>query len=180
MTDYTTFLGFLDPEADRSVLLDGRGARKTEILFVESITNRAKEAGYEPIYSLRETEKDGKPSAYLIYMNSVDETEAALKIVGSLAHWRRLCGLKWFVEGSEQMGHEGLSQWREDMKLRDASLAKEKLILATKAGSVPAAKELLKESSKKAVGRPAKDKERDHRDQQIVSLHKEVFGAKKK
>lgn len=178
MIDYTTYLGFLDPEADRSVLLDGRGARKTETLFAESITNRAKEAGYEAIYSLRETEKDGKPSAYLIYMHSIDETDAALKLVGSLAHWRRLCGLKWFMEGSEVMGHEGLVQWREDMKLRDASMAKDKLVQAAKAGSVPAATTLLKESTKKSVGRPSKQK--DERNEKVLSLHKEIFGTKKK
>lgn len=175
--DYAHYRGFLDPAMDRSLLIDARGARKTETLFVESITNRAKEAGYEAIYSLRETEKDGKPSAYLIYMNSVDETDAALKLVGSLAHWRRLCGLKWFVEGSEVMGHEGLVQWREDMKMRDASLAKDKLIQATKAGSVPAATQLLKESTKKSVGRPGKQK--DERNEKVLSLHKEIFGTKK-
>jgi hypothetical protein len=176
--NYSLFLGFLDEAADRSLLLDSRGARKTETLFVESITNRAKEAGYEPLYSLRETEKDGKPSAYLIYMNSVDETEAALKLVGSLAHWRRLCGLKWFVEGSEAMGHEGLIQWRDDMKLRDASRAKEQLMLAATAGSVPAATTLLKESTKKAVGRPARQK--DPKQEQILSLHKAIMNKERK
>lgn len=177
MINYKLYDGYLSPAADRDALLDKRGARKTEMLFAESISSRAKQDGYEPLYSLRETEKDGKPSAYLVYMNSVDETDAALKLVGSLAHWRRLCGLKWFMEGSEAMGHEGVIQWREDMKLRDASFAREKLMDAASGGSVPAATTILKESIKKTVGRPAKDK--DSANQRIVSLHKEVFGAKR-
>lgn len=177
MINYTKYLGFLDTGADRSVLLDARGARKTETLFVEAISHRSKEAGYEPLYCLRETEKDGKPSAYLIYMHSVDETEAALKLVGSLAHWRRLCGLKWFMDGSEEMGHEGIFQWREDMKARDATMAKEKLIQAAQGGSVPAATLLLKESTKKPVGRPGKEK--DPKQEQILSFHKSILNKKK-
>lgn len=175
--DYAAYQGFKDPEADMSVLLDSRGARKTETLFVESISNRAKDSGYEPLYALREHCKGEKPSAYQIYMASVDETDAALKLVGSMAHWRRLCGLKWFMEGSEVMGHEGLIQWRKDMQARDASRAKRQLMESAAAGNVSAQRELYNQATKKAPGRPAKAKD-DPKAKTIAAIHNEVFNKK--
>ena len=91
---YKTYEGFLNPEADRSVLKDKRGVIKTQSLFLESQQYKLK-AKYPPLYSLTEEEREGLPSAYQIYMNSSDEYEAAMKLVGSLRHWRRLCALDW-------------------------------------------------------------------------------------
>lgn len=174
MIKYNEYQGFKDSEEDMSVLLDARGARKTETLFLESISSRSKER-YEPLYTLREQEKQGLPSAYQIYMHSIDEADAALKLVGSLSHWRRLCSLKWFMEGAEQMGHEGLKQWREDMKARDATRAKSQLMAMAAAGNVPAARKLYEESTKKPVGRPKKDPEAERREDNVAQLHKQFF-----
>lgn len=173
--DYSLYRGFQDPEADQSVLLDDRQARKTETLFLESISSNSKKK-YEPIYTLREQEKQGLPSAYQIYMHSIDETDAALKLVGSLGHWRRLCGLKWFMEGAEQMGHEGLRQWREDMKARDLSTAKRQLMDQAAGGNVNAAKKLMDEANKGRVGRPKKeDPIKKEREDKIAQLHKKFI-----
>lgn len=50
--NYALFEGFKDPAADQSDLLDVRGVRKTETLFLESISTASK-ANYEPLYTLR-------------------------------------------------------------------------------------------------------------------------------
>lgn len=174
--NYNRYKGFQEEGSDQSVLLDARQARKTETLFLESISTRSKEK-YDPIYTLREQEKQGLPSAYQIYMHSVDESDAALKLVGSLSHWRRLCKLKWFMEGSEEMGHEGLRQWREDMKARDATTAKRQLMAQAAGGNVSAAKKLYDDSAKKPVGRPKKQQPEDtERDDKISQLHSRLFG----
>ena len=175
--DYKNYRGFLDPEADMLQLRDSRNVRKTETLFEETITKSSRER-YEPLYSLKEQEKRGKPSAYKIYINSTDETEAALKLVGSLAHWRRLCGLQWFFLGDEAMQHEGLVQWRKDMEARDRMVAKKQLQKMAEEGSVPAAKKLLDEAGGEGKrGRPAKTKGKaKEKDSKVSSLHKDIFG----
>jgi TPR repeat protein len=107
-------------------------------------------------------ERDGKQyySMYLVYMNCVDEYEAAMRIVGSQKHWRKLLGIKWFVEGIDLFSHEGLEQWREDMRARDESRAKELLHKAAEAGNVNAASKLLDKAKQaggvKGSGRPSK------------------------
>lgn len=174
--NYHKYQGFKDPSADQSVLLDSRQARKTETLFAESISYNSKQK-YTPLYTLREQEKDGLPSAYQIYMHSVDETDAALKLVGSLSHWRRLCGLKWFMEGAQEMGHEGLLQWREDMRARDATTAKSQLLDQAATGNVAAARKLYDEATKNKVGRPKKPEEKqDDNSSNIKQLHKSLLG----
>ena len=158
---YATFKGFLDSEADRSVLKDVRGVIKTQSLFLESQPYKMREK-YPPLYSLTEEEREGLPSAYQIYMHSTDEYEAAMKLVGSMRHWRRLCELDWFMEGIPEKMCEGLSQWREDMRLRDASAAKRNLMNAASNGDTSSARKLLDTSTPKAakapVGRPKQEK----------------------
>ena len=131
-------------------LKDKRGVQRTESLFHETIQPPVRKK-YDPIYSLRDYDHKGYPSAYQIYMDSVDEHEAALKLVGSLSHWRKLTGLKWFLEGRTECQFEGLIQWREDMKARDASEAKKVLQEQTKEKNVTAARALLAESKTKIV-----------------------------
>ena len=163
--DYTLYAGFLDPDADISVLKDSRGVIMTKSLFVEAQDWAVKKKGkIKPIYSLTEYEREGCPSAYQIYMNSVDEYEAAMKLVGSMRHWRKLCELDWFMNGIHDNAMcEGLLQWREDMRLRDSSRAKRQLVLAASEGDTASARKLLDTSTPKAekasVGRPKKPKE---------------------
>lgn len=140
---------------DMSIMKDKRGAHRTESLFVEVISPQSAET-YTPVYSLRDYDNKGYPSMYNIFMAATDEHEAALKLVGSLAHWRKLCKLKWFMEGRELAQFEGLRVWREDMLARDASTAKATLIEETEEGNVTAAKALYSlenENKKKLKGK---------------------------
>ncbi len=131
-------------------LKDKRGVQRTESLFHETIQPPIR-LKYEPVYSLRDYDHKGYPSAYVIYMDCVDEHEAALKLVGSLSHWRKLTSLKWFLEGRPECQFDGIIQWRADMKARDASEAKKVLQEQTKEKNVTAARALLAESKTKIV-----------------------------
>ena len=159
--DYSSFFGFSDPSADRCVLKDGRGVIKTRSLFLEAQPYKLREK-YPPLYSLTEEEREGLPSAYQIYMHSTDEYDAAMKLVGSLRHWRKLLDSEWFMEGIEGTMFEGLNQWREDMMLRDASRSKKQLQAAAAQGDTASARKLLDTATPKQqkapVGRPKEEK----------------------
>ena len=115
----------------------------------------------DALYTLksRDVQKDGKlyRSLYKIYMESIDEYEAALRFVGDMGHWRKLCSLQWFMDGAPQFSWEGLKQLREDMAYRDKSEAKKKLMEAVNQGNVNAAKVLYGETPKQAIGRKPKN-----------------------
>lgn len=180
MLNYAQYEGFSNSENDPSGLKDPRGLQRTSSLFRESITYEIKKKGkLKPIYNLGDTERDDLPSAYLIYMNSIDEYDAAIKIVGSLKHWRKLCKLKWFMEGIPGQ-HEGLESWREDMKLRDASIAKGVLLKAATSGKDSSAARKILDMSvdkpKRPVGRPKHpdqepENEEDKLDPELEKLH---------
>lgn len=174
--DYNTYEGFLSEEADTSPLLDSLGRYKTKGLFAEGITRDQILKGVVPLYTMRDKEKkfyaaDGSvhvlPSAYQIYMHSVDETEAALKLVGSLKHWRTLVRqhpdgsylCKWFMHPYDEKGCDGLLQWREDMRARDSMMAKRSLMKLAEEGNVAAAKavhQLGISEAKKTLNRNAR------------------------
>lgn len=158
--DYTKYLGFKDPNKDQAILKDGGGRFLTQALFLETYRH---ELSYKPIYTLNHVDKKTHlPSARLIYINSTDEYDAALKLVGNIDHWIRLTGknkegnyqCNWFMHGNEYF--EGVLRWREDMALRDDSFAK--MILREQAvlGNVSAAKALLEHNKgKSGAGRPS-------------------------
>lgn len=97
-----------------------------------------------------------------IYRNSVDEYDAAMKILGSYDHWKRMVrDCKWFTEGAPIMGstYTCLEDWREEMRLRDASTSKALLVQSAADGNVTAQRYLHETSTKsKGAGRPAKSK----------------------
>ncbi len=152
--EYKEYQGFLDETADRSVLLSKYQKPLTAALFAErskvweSVNKeREEESGTGPIYTLGEIEIDGLPSAYQIYMNSVDEYEAAMKLVGSLFHWQELCKTKWFMEA--------VTQWREHMALRDFSIAKKVVMKEAKGNDGASARKLL-DMANKVINPPVK------------------------
>lgn len=106
-----------------------------------SIEDRAK---HKPKFSISEQHitKKGKEykSLYQLYMSSTDEYDFASKHLGGLPIWNQLCATKWFSEGYRE--HRGLHAWREDLRLRDESRAKEALMLAVSEGDVSAARKL--------------------------------------
>lgn len=119
----------------------------------------------------RDKERDDREviSAYRIYMESVDEYDAAMRIVGSLEHWRKLCSLKWFMDGIPGRA-EGLKQWRKDMKARDASTAKKLLMAKASEGNVQAARYLHEVSTKNAKGKDSKETERKENSEVLALL----------
>ena len=108
---------------------------------------------YEPIYTLKLYDYQGLPSAYRIYMESVDEYAAAIKLVENMRNWRKLCACDWFMNGVPEIGHEGLVQWRKDMELRDKSLAKQQLKVRAEEGNVAAMTKLYSIGGVKNDGR---------------------------
>ena len=146
---YEAFMGYKNPEEDRAILLDARGAKRTQTLFVDVNTHKK----YTPLYTMRDQDHKGYFSAYQVYMNAINETDAALKLVGSLDHWNRLCELQWFMQGG--IGFTGIEQWRIDMKERDIMIAKENLLYNVKyRGDVSASRALIqlhKEETKKVT-----------------------------
>lgn len=149
---------------------------KTESLFYETLTG-AMAKKYDPVFTLKEFDYKGLPSMYRIYMDSTDEYDAAMKCLGSMAHWEKLCGLSWFVNGRDGI-HRGLNAWREDIKRRDASTAKKTLIEKAKSDDTSAARALLAYSEdRNSKGRPKKQKEKtqaipEHLQNHIVNFAK--------
>lgn len=109
--------------------------------------------GLDSVYTLKNEDivRAGKSftSFYKVYMQSPDEYEAALRLVGSMQHWRKLCQLAWFMDGDPVWGWEGLNQMRLDMSARDKSMAKIKLMEAMESGNVTAMRALYGESAPK-------------------------------
>jgi len=88
-------------------------------------------------------------SMYLIYMSCDSEYEAAIKLLGNFQHWTKLKRCTWFLPYVEE--------WNAEIVLREAALAKSKLITLTQAGNVTAARTLL--NTKQVVGaKPKKGK----------------------
>lgn len=130
------------------------GRLKTEGLFYELCQNKA--ARDECPFTIKEYDYKGRPSLYLLYMQCVDEWDFISKhLNGSTTHWEKLCETHWFMEGRPEHNFKGLRKWREDIRMRDESLAKSILMQEARDGNVTAAKALgdLSKGFKKA-GRP--------------------------
>ncbi len=157
MMDYSyhiNYLGFADPDKDRSILKDVQGRFRTNIFFEFNKTE-----GYVPLYTMREQEYKDLPSAYLIYMTSGSEYEAAMKLVGSWSHWQRLQKVKAFMHGvPESMQWRGIESWREEKELKDRAEAYNQLKVAAGSGNVQAQKIVFEGiKSRRKAGRPSKD-----------------------
>lgn len=154
---------------------DRRGALKTELLFQETIKADRLE-NYSPMFTLKEQDTD-LPSAYKIYMSSTDEYEAAMKLLGSMRHWRRLCGLKWFMEGIPMSGFDGIRSWRRDMELRDKSVSKKQLLDAAEAGVVSAQRAIYLSDTAAAKRLTKSEKRVDQTEKDRISNIREIFGG---
>ena len=93
-----------------------------------------------------------------------------------MRHWRKLCNLKWFMEGRIDRFFDGVKSWREDKKQKDISAAKALLHKAVNAGDIGATKKLLDVAigKKNPVGRPRKETGKPvdtHRMANITELH---------
>lgn len=97
-------------------------------------------------------------SAYQVFMDSVNEYEAAMRIVGDMNHWRKLIESDWFMNGDPSNGiYSGLKHWREDHAMKRESESLRQLTAAAESGNVQAAKYLNEMTGKKLSSRK-KDK----------------------
>ena len=150
------------------------GIQLTQGLFLEH-------GNQDAPYTLRDydIEKNGKTykSIAEIYRNSIDEYDAAMKIVESWAHWQKLLGLGWFVSGLETtQGYRftGLVDWRLEMQMRDESRSKQQLQELAETGNVSASRylnEMSRKGSTKAVGRPEKKPKQTKAGSQVTQLY---------
>lgn len=182
--NYTNFKGFA-PEGEFVGEISLK-PHMTSGLFIETCQPKTREA-FEPLYSLTAYEKEDKPSAYQIYMHSIDEYDAAIKLVGSLQHWRKLTESKWFMEGIPKKKFDGLVKWREDMLMRDASTAKRILMNAASVNNDTASARKLLDIAMNAgktrgPGRPVEPEkpnpEAGDKASRISDLHKQHLGSK--
>lgn len=90
---------------NKTKLKDKMGRHRTSSLFLE-----LNDDGLTPLYTLDEEHKDDLQSAYLIYMESATEYEAAQRLVGSWEHWKKLLRSKAVSEYIER--------WREEKEVR--------------------------------------------------------------
>ena len=96
-----------------------------------------------------------------VYREAVDEYDAAMALLGSWAHWQKLCKESWFLTGEVNGStFSGLNDWREEKEKANESAAKRVLLDAVADGDVQAAKYLdskvAKKESTKSAGRPEK------------------------
>lgn len=134
---------------------DPQGRRRTVSLFLETINFHTP---LEPIYTLREEEHKGKPSAKKIYLEQRDPSEyrAAMALVGSWEHWQKLLNSKAIFAY--------IKEWREELKVILKSEAIENMHTIAGQGNPTAAKWLADQGwdaepkqTKKGVGRPKKE-----------------------
>ena len=134
------------------MLYDNNGRLLVRAIFWETSTTERR-INIPPLYTLKVEPSSDLPSAYQIYMDSADEYEAAIKLVGNMKAWRALCKAGWFLTGWTEHGHEGLVQWRKDMEARDKSLAKIQLQAKAEGGNVAAMTKLYNIAPKKPDNR---------------------------
>lgn len=169
--DYKHYEGFASNGSDLTPLFDSQNRMKTKMLFLESFDKEFYDKGESPIYTLRNRTYKGLPSAYQIYMHSVDEYDAAIKLVGSMAHWRRLIQAPWFLNGTQIYGHEGLVTWRADKKAADESFAKNILRKEAAKGNVNAAKALTTPEPRTV---PSKRIEKLEKEKEVIDQVREL------
>ena len=97
-------------------------------------------------------------SVSALYRACDSEYEAAILIVESWEHWKKLCSLDWFVTGHETtagLRYQGLDAWKEEQELRKKSESETMLMGMIKEGNVTAAKFMFEQHGKQAIkGRP--------------------------
>lgn len=127
------------------------GSYLTKQLFFETaFTERDR-----VLYTLKDEDHQGYPSIRRLYLEMSDETEYkfASTYFGGWPHWKRLLGCSWFMDY--------LSEWREELRVKEAGESLARLKLAAKGGRLDLDKYLLDRglSDKKSpVGRPTKER----------------------
>lgn len=149
-------------------------ASTTNIKLTQGLFIEFQNSDEEAPYTFKEFDVYKNDRVYIsfssVYLDSVDEYDAAMRLVGSWKHWQKLCSLKWFLEGLPQFNWEGLESLRATVQARDRSLARRKLLEAAADGNVTAAKSILEGKEVKKAGRPAKGPLEEEFNDNIVGL----------
>ena len=136
------------------------GGYLTQGLFYE-FNNREAE------YTLRDTDQEeyyvsnsgNKYRSFpYLYRQFDSEYEFAITVLGSYAHWKRLCDCEWFKTGvASGTSYSGLNDWREERKERENAKAHALVMKQIQEGNLQAAKVVLDNNKKTASkGRPEK------------------------
>ena len=140
----------LRPKVGKDLPIDAGLVGCTKALFFENRFNTT--VTIKAPYCLKSNDHNSKGvvyrSMYLIYMSCDSEYEAAIKILGNYSHWQKLKRCTWFIPY--------LEEWNAELGLREAALAKSKLVSLTEQGNVTAARTLLNGKAAAPVGKPAK------------------------
>lgn len=97
---------------DPSRMKDSGGRYLTQALFLEHRTE-----GYDPVFTLKDYDREGLPSFKRLYVALGDPTEylTALSLLGSWDHWTKLTECSWL--------QEALSEAREELSIKFRSEA---------------------------------------------------------
>ncbi len=108
-----------------------------------------------PIYTINE-KADSLPSAHEIYMESLTEYAAAMKLVGTWKYW------KGMIKSSVRI-RKLVNDWREEKLLIDQNKARELMWKAAEGGNASAARFLLESKKEESVQKRAQ-KQLDEKD----------------
>jgi len=114
-------------------------------------THNVPEPNKPAMYTIQEQDQE-LPSAHKIYMASMNEYDAALKLTPSFVFWKQMlkCSVKI---------HRLILSWREEKMLRDQAEARRLLWVQAQKGSVPAQKILYESKKEEAEQRKQKTSE---------------------
>ena len=120
----------------------------------------------EPLYTILE-EDDDLPSAHRIYMESMNEYDAAMKLVPTWTYWNTM------LKHSVRIRHQ-VESWREEKLLRDQARAKAMLWAQAEKGNI-SAQRVLYESKKEEAEQRRRQSEQNKRSQKEQSVLGEAF-----
>jgi hypothetical protein len=111
-------------DVEKSIFKDSMNRWRTQSLFIETYYNKMRldpsDVSYEPLFTLKDHDHQGKPSLKRLYLDCQDPTEYefATKHLGGWQHWQILVTLKWF--------EPYILLWREELEvlIRSKALAK--------------------------------------------------------
>lgn len=131
---------------------DREGKFRLESLFLE--TNKS---DLVELYTLEPFKKNGLPSLHVLYMETINEYDFAMKAFNnSFEQFKKLCLQDWFMVGTDDF--IGFNAWKEEKRLKlDADL-RYSLEAAKAEGNITAIKELNAMNNKieeRGRGRPS-------------------------
>ena len=137
-------------------------------IFIPGQGNKAYDPPTSPLYTIEEQDNE-LPSAHKIYMNSMTEYDAAMKLFGSFKYWKEM------LKGSIKI-RALIEEWREEKMLRDQDKARRILWEEAEKGNIGAARVIYEakkeEAQQKAAMREQRNKESSEQEVLEDRLHR--------